>query len=111
MDQIIPQVVTKSIRNFILTLLMAIPALVNAQDGSDLVNFLQAGEEDASKLMNAYLNPVVEGLSHGFNGGWFTTGKAHKSLGFDIGVSANAVFIPSSKNYFAPSSLGLKALT
>lgn len=111
MTQMISQVVIKSIRHFILTLLIALPALVNAQDGSDLVNFLQAGEEDASKLMKAYLNPVVEGLSYGFNGGWYSTGKAHKSLGFDIGVSANAVFIPSSKNYFDPSTLGLKALT
>ena len=64
MDPMNSQGVVKSIRNFILTLLVALPALANAQDGSDLVNFLQAGEEDASKLMNAYLNPVVEGLSY-----------------------------------------------
>jgi len=100
-----------SARTFILTLLIALPAMGQAQDGSDLVNFLQAGEEDASKLMNAYLNPMVEGLSYGFNGGWFTTAKAHKSFGFDISISANAVFIPSSKNYFDPAKLELKALT
>ena len=48
--------------------------------------------------MNAYLNPVIEGLSYGFNGGWYNTAKAHKTLGFDLGVSMNAVFIPTSKN-------------
>jgi len=52
---------------------------------------------------------LIEGLSYGFNGGWYTTAKAHKSLGFDIGVSFNAVFIPSSKNYFMPKDLGLES--
>lgn len=98
-------------RIFVLTLLILVSSVARAQDGSDLVNFMQAGEEDASKLMNAYVNPVIEGLSYGFNGGWFSTGKAHKSFGFDIGVSANAVFIPTSKNYFDPGKLGLTTLT
>lgn len=89
----------------------AVPMCAQAQDENDIVNFLQAGPEDASKLMNAYLNPMIEGLSYGFNGGWYTTAKAHKPLGFDIGVSVNAVFIPSSKNYFRPGDLGLETAT
>jgi hypothetical protein len=90
---------------------MCFPAYVQAQDESDLVEFLKAGEDDASKLIGAYLNPMIEGMSYGFNGGWFHTAKAHKTLGFDIGVSVNAVFIPSSKNYFDPASLGLTTIT
>ncbi len=85
----------------------SLPLSTFAQDENDMVNFLEAGSQDASKLMNAYLNPMIEGLSYGFNGGWYTTAKAHKTLGFDIGVSLNAVFIPSSKNYFSPESLNL----
>lgn len=95
----------------VFTLILGInllPLCTQAQSENDLVNFLQAGPEDASKLMNAYLNPMIEGLSYGFNGGWYTTAKAHKSLGFDIGFSFNAVFIPSSKNYFTPKDLGLE---
>jgi len=91
-----------------LTTLLPLPE-VKAQD--DLAEFLNAGEEDASKLMNAYLNPMIEGLSYGFNGGWFNTAKAHKTAGIDIGVSLNAVFIPSSKNYFNPNDLGLQTVT
>jgi hypothetical protein len=100
------------IRRFKRVLILCIigaPFLASAQDESDLVEFLNAGPTDASKLMNAYLNPVIEGLSYGFNGGWYTTAKAHKPLGFDIGVSLNAVFIPSSKNYFKPADLNLNA--
>lgn len=84
------------------------PAYLQAQSESDLIEFLNAGERDASKLINAYLTPTVEGLSYGFNGGWFHTAKAHKTLGFDFGVSVQAVFIPSSKNYFSPGELGLE---
>ncbi|HEX5171152.1 MAG TPA: DUF6588 family protein [Cyclobacteriaceae bacterium] len=81
--------------------------LLNAQSAGDLVNFLQTGEEDASKLTSAYINPLVEGLSYGMNGGWYTTAKAHKTLGFDLSVSLNGVFIPSSQRYFEPGKLGL----
>lgn len=97
-----------SIKRILVTCLVCLPFFTYAQDENDLVNFLDAGRADASKLMNAYLNPVIEGLSYGFNGGWYTTAKAHKTLGFDIGVSLNAVFIPTSKNYFTPGSLNLE---
>jgi hypothetical protein len=73
----------------------------------DLTEFLNAGNADAGKLTNAYLEPIFEGLSYGFNGGWITTAKPHKKLGFDIGVTLTGVFIPESKNYFTPDNLGL----
>lgn len=78
---------------------------------SDLVEFLKAGKQDASKLMQAYMNPMIEGLSYGLNGGWAQTAKAHKTLGFDFGVNINTVFIPSSKNYFDPNKLGLQTMS
>ena len=107
---------TRSIRSFYMKRILAfvlilLPALSYGQSEAELVNFLNAGKDDASKLMNAYLNPVVEGLSYGFNGGWYHTAKAHKSLGFDLGVSMNAVFIPKSKNYFDPADLDLENAT
>jgi len=95
------------LKKVFLLCIVCLPFYSRAQDETDLVNFLEAGPKDASKLMNAYLNPVIEGLSYGFNGGWYTTAKAHKTLGFDFGVALNAVFIPSSKNYFTPADLKL----
>ncbi len=96
-----------ALKSMLIISMIGLPLFTHAQDETDLVNFLEAGPQDASKLMNAYLNPMIEGLSYGFNGGWYTTAKAHKTLGFDIGVSLNAVFIPSSKNYFNPADLNL----
>jgi hypothetical protein len=79
-----------------------------SQEG-ELTEFLKA-KDDANKLIGAYVSPVVEGLSYGLNGGWYHTAKAHKTLGIDLGVSVNAVFIPNSKNYFDPSALGLNTI-
>jgi len=77
---------------------------------SELTEYLKAGKDDANKLIGAYVSPVVEGLSYGLNGGWYHTAKAHKTLGIDIGVSVNAVFVPSSKMTFDPSALGLTTI-
>lgn len=97
-----------SLKRIFVALLISVPSLIYAQSEADAVNFLNAGKSDATKLMNAYLNPMIEGVSYSFNGGWYHTAKAHKSLGFDLGVSVNAVFIPKSKNYFTPNDLGLQ---
>jgi hypothetical protein len=103
-----PQRSFSFMRRIFLMLFVSVPLIGSAQSEADIVDFLQAGKSDAQKLMNAYLNPMVEGLSYSFNGGWYHTAKAHNSLGFDFGVSINAVFIPSSKNYFSPADLNLQ---
>jgi len=77
---------------------------------NELAIYLKAGKDDANKLIGAYVSPVVEGLSYGLNGGWYHTAKAHKTLGIDLGVSVNAVFVPTSKTYFDPSALNLKTI-
>src|SRR5689334_9191921 len=91
----------------LLALLLVCYTAAQSQSENEIVRFVNSGQQDATKLMQAYLNPVIEGASYGFTGGWFNTAKTHKTLGFDLGVSANAVFIPTSKNYFDPNTLGL----
>src|SRR5690606_4708140 len=44
--------------------------------------------------------PIMKGLGYGLNNGWYNTAKAHKSLGFDLTVTAHAVFAPKSSQYF-----------
>lgn len=77
----------------------------SAQNEDDLVRFLQAGKEDGSKLVTAYINPFVEGMSYALNGGWFHTAKVHKLGGFNFNFSVTPVFVPKSKDYFDPESL------
>jgi len=94
----------------LLALLLVCYTAAQSQSENEIIQFVNSGQQDATKLMQAYLNPVIEGASYGFTGGWFNTAKTHKTLGFDLGVSANAVFIPTSKNYFDPGTLGLTTL-
>jgi len=91
--------------------LLLFSVTAKAQNASDMSSFLAAAPADASKLMTAYMTPVVKSLSYGLTGGWYHTAQAHKTAGVDVGISINAVFIPTSDNYFTPGSLGLKAIT
>lgn len=95
-----------------LTFLMVLtPAISMAQHQEDIARFLNAGSEDASKLLNAYLEPTVTSLSYGMTGNWFTTAATHKPLGIDFSLSFNAAFIPSADDYFDPNKLNLSVTT
>lgn len=96
----------------LLSLCWMVPFLTaHAQNEDDLVRFLQAGQQDGSKLITAYINPVIEGFSYALNGGWFHTAKPHKLGGFDINISLTPVFIPKSQDYFDPDKLNLTTVT
>jgi hypothetical protein len=88
----------------VLTMPLAILAFSSsAQNISGLTEFLKAEKNDASALMKTYVTPALNAISNGMTSGWYTTGKAHKSLGFDLGVSVSAVFTPSADEYFTPA--------
>lgn len=74
---------------------------------SDVVGFLQAGKDDASKLVEAYINPYVLALGDGLNNGWFNSAATHKILGMDLAVNVSAVRIPTSAQSFNVNELGL----
>ena len=68
--------------------------------GTNFDAFLRAGTDDANKLVRYYMEPMVVGFSYGMSNSWYNTAKTHKSLGFDLTVTANLTSIPSSKEYF-----------
>ena len=80
-----------------------------AQDGFE--NILLADGKDANKLMQAYFAPAMEGFIYGMNNGWYHTAKVHKVLGFDLTVGLSAAMVPSSKEMFNISALGLTSVT
>ena len=56
--------------------------------------------DDASTLLQNYLSPSMKGLMSSMNGGWYSTAKTHKKLGFDITFGLNAAFTPSKDKVF-----------
>ena len=66
----------------------------------DLESILEGGVGDAQTFLRGYIQPASTGFGYGVNGGWYTTAKTHKFLGFDIAVIANASVVPSSSDTF-----------
>ncbi|WP_298520517.1 DUF6588 family protein [uncultured Kordia sp.] len=65
----------------------------------ELESLLLAGD-DASKLTENYMNPLMKGALYSINGGWYSTAKTHKKFGFDVTISASASFVPNSSLNF-----------
>lgn len=84
-------------KKLILLLFFIIPFLGKSQD---IEQFLLAGTEDASKLTENYVNPVSKGFMYGLNNGWYSTGRTHKKLGFDITFVANLAKVPGKDEVF-----------
>ena len=56
--------------------------------------------DDSNILLQNYLNPAAKGLMTSMNGGWYSTAKSHKKLGFDITFGLNATFTPNKDKVF-----------
>ena len=72
---------------------------VNSTNAQELESILLASD-DASLLLENYLNPVMKGLMTSMNNGWYTTAKTHKKFGFDITIGASASFTPDKDQMF-----------
>lgn len=71
----------------------------HAQD-NQFDSFLRAGADDANKLVGYYMEPIVVGFSYGMANSWYNTAKTHKTLGFDLMITANLTSVPTSKEFF-----------
>ncbi len=78
---------------------------VQAQPDLDVL--LRTGVEDANLFMEAYLDPLANAVSASLVNGWYNTARAHQSLGFDLTITANAVYIPDEALTFNVNQLGL----
>ncbi len=83
----------------LLTLVLVFTSMLSFSQ-IDLESILEGGTSDAQTLLRGYVQPFPTGFGNGINGGWYTTAKAHKLLGIDISVIANAAFVPTSAETF-----------
>ncbi len=94
---------------FYKTLIAGSMLLLSTQiQAQDYISALvKSGPDNATKLANAYLQPLFKGFGNGINTGWNNTAKTKKLLGFDLRVSASAVFIPPADKTFDITQIGL----
>ena len=70
----------------------------------DIDSFLEAGVDDANRLLELYMQPAFEGFGFGMNSGWYNTAKPHKFLGFDVTASVSLARVPDSRTFFTFNS-------
>lgn len=93
-----------------LKVLAALFLLVMAQKASaqqDVGGLFVGGPADATKLVNAYFDPLYKGLGLGLTDGWSNTAQSKGFLKFDVRVSASAAFVPQSGRSYDVNTLGL----
>ena len=96
----------KRILPLITAIVLTFTALhANAQSGfSDIIKVPPA---DASKLLDAYAQPLFKGFGAGMNSGWANTAKVKKLFHVELRVSASAAFTPAADKSFDVTKIGL----
>ncbi len=96
----------KSYKTLVAGSMLFLSTQIQAQDY--ISTLLKSGPAtDATKLTNAYLQPIFKGFGNGINNGWSNTAKTKNLLGFDLRFSSSAVFIPQADKSFDLTKIGL----
>lgn len=66
----------------------------NAQSGFD--QLIKSSPADATKLVQAYAEPLFKGFGTGLNSGWNNTAKTNSLFHVDLRLTASAAFVPAS---------------
>jgi len=92
-------------RLFMSFFLIASFQVANAQQ--NVGDLFKSGPADATKLINAYFDPLYKGLGVGLSDGWTNTAKSKGFLKFEVRVSASAAIVPQSARSYDVNTLGL----
>lgn len=85
----------------------AAPLFTMAQ--GNVSGLIKSGPGDATKLSNAYLQPLFKGVGIGLNTGWNTSAQT-KNLGkFDIRIGGSLALVPQAGRSFDVTTLGLSS--
>ena len=74
--------------------------LLNVPIGSTETFLLNRTIDDATVLIEGYMNPLGTALGSGLNAGWYNTGKPHRFPGFDITFGGHIISLPSESKSF-----------
>lgn len=95
----------------LLTLALQTALFSSAQLFDDLNDILAATTADAQKLADAYVAPLGQSLTYSLNGGWASSAKTHKKLGFDLTIGAVSSSISDTSKTMNIAELGLTDLS
>jgi hypothetical protein len=79
----------------------------NNNTGDNFSSLIKSAPGDATKLINAYGQPLFKGIGAGMNSGWNNTAKTKKLFHFDLRISATGALAPSADKTLDVTKLGL----
>ncbi len=98
-------------KNLIILIISLTANFSSAQLLDDLDNVLAATNNDAQKLVDAYIAPLGQSLTYSLNAGWASSAKTHKKFGFDITLGVTSPSVSDAAKSFSIRALNLEQLT
>ena len=92
-----------------LIILLSLNIFRASAQGDGVAQLLKTAPGDATKLIDAFANPLFKGFGNGINNGWTNTAKTKGLLGFELRVSGSAIFTPSADKTFDITQIGLSS--
>lgn len=81
----------------------------NNSSGSGFDQLIKSSPADATKLVQAFAEPLFKGFGIGLNSGWNNTAKTKKLLHFDLRITGNIAQVPTSESTFDVTKIGLSS--
>lgn len=94
-------------RVFLIAIMTMASASVFAQ--SEISELIKSSPADATKLANAYLQPLFKGFGIGLNSGWNNTAHSKNLLRFELRLSVTGAVVPPQDESFDITKIGLSA--
>jgi hypothetical protein len=91
----------------LLTFILLIFLVSHANAQNSFSQLIQSGPADATKLFNAYAQPLFKGFGVGLNSGWNNTAKTKKLLHFDLRITVSGSLVSTSDKTFDVTKIGL----
>lgn len=70
-------------------------------------NLVRSGPEDATRLAQAYLDPLFRGFGMGLNSGWNNTANAKNLARFELRIGLTGAFVSPGDKTFDVTQIGL----
>lgn len=97
----------KKLYFLIIVALLTLPALKTFAQDDDFSGLIKSNRADATRLLQAYGEPMFKGFGIGLNSGWNNTAKTKKLLHFELRITANAAQVPVKDRSFDVNKIGL----
>ncbi len=85
----------------ILTTILALSFAGVSYSQEDITDFMNFGEQNASKFTDYYIAPLGHSIGNNLNSGWYNTGQAHRLGRFDIRFAVPVTFVGEDERYFS----------